>query len=87
MTRRVLGSQSLKGRGALSNPHVRFESASVEKTDDGWYQEESVDSLPEAVLPDRAKSVIATNNSPDVGFEQSINLTVPPLACLFLKKR
>ncbi len=74
MTRRFLGSQSLKGRGALSNPHVRFESASVEKADDGWYQDEEVtDSLPEVVLPDRAKSVITTNNSPDVGFEQSIN--------------
>jgi DNA repair photolyase len=74
MTRRFLGSQPLKGRGALSNPHVRFESTSVEKTDDGWYQEEEVTtSVPETVLPDRAKSVIATNNSPDVGFEQSIN--------------
>jgi DNA repair photolyase len=74
MTRRFLGSQSLKGRGALSNPHVRFDSTSVEKTDDGWYQEEGdTTSLPETVLPDRAKSVIATNNSPDVGFEQSIN--------------
>ena len=74
MTRRFLGSQPLKGRGALSNPHVRFESTSVEKSDDGWYQEEEVTtSLPETVLPDRAKSVIATNDSPDVGFEQSIN--------------
>jgi DNA repair photolyase len=74
MTRRFLGSQPLKGRGALSNPHVRFDSASVEKTDDGWYQEEAgTTSLAETVLPDRAKSVIATNNSPDVGFEQSIN--------------
>jgi DNA repair photolyase len=74
MTRRFLGSQSLKGRGALSNPHVRFDSTSVEKADDGWYQEEGdTTSLPETVLPDRAKSVIATNNSPDVGFEQSIN--------------
>jgi DNA repair photolyase len=74
MTRRFLGSQPLKGRGALSNPHVRFESTSVEKTDDGWHQEEEVTtSLPETVLPDRAKSVITTNNSPDVGFEQSIN--------------
>jgi DNA repair photolyase len=73
MTRRILGSQSVKGRGALSNPHVRFESASVEKTADGWYQEEVTDSLEETVLPDRAKSVIATNSSPDVGFEQSIN--------------
>jgi DNA repair photolyase len=74
MTRRFLGSQPLKGRGALSNPHVRFESTSVEKTDDGWLQEEeATTSLPEIVLPDRAKSVIATNDSPDVGFEQSIN--------------
>jgi DNA repair photolyase len=74
MTRRFLGSQSFKGRGALSNPHVRFESTSVEKTDDGWHHEVDVPtSLPEVVLPDHAKSVIATNNSPDVGFEQSIN--------------
>ena len=74
MTRRFLGSQPLKGRGALSNPPVRFESTSVEKTDDGWYQEEEVTtSWPQTVLPDRAKSVIATNDSPDVGFEQSIN--------------
>jgi DNA repair photolyase len=73
MVRRVLGSQSLKGRGALSNPAVRFEATSVEKTDDGWQAEEVATSLPEIVLPDRAKSVITTNSSPDVGFEQSIN--------------
>lgn len=74
MTRRILGSQQLKGRGALSNPPVRFESTVVEKTDDGWYQEEEgTPSLSQTVLPDRAKSVITTNNSPDVGFDQSIN--------------
>ena len=74
MTRRFLGSQSFKGRGALSNPPVRFESTSIEKADDGWYQEEALPtSLAETVLPDHAKSVITTNNSPDVGFEQSIN--------------
>jgi DNA repair photolyase len=74
MTRRFLGSQLFKGRGALSNPAVRFESTCVEKTDDGWTEEEDVrTSLPEIVLPDSAKSVITTNSSPDVGFEQSIN--------------
>jgi DNA repair photolyase len=74
MTRRFLGSQPLKGRGALSNPPVRFESSSTEQIDDGWHQEEEgTTSLPQIVLPDRAKSVIATNNSPDVGFDQSIN--------------
>ncbi len=75
MTRRILGSQHLKGRGALSNPPVRFESTVVERTDDGWYQEEEAGaaSLAQTVLPDRAKSVITSNNSPDVGFDQSIN--------------
>jgi DNA repair photolyase len=74
MTRRLLGPQSFKGRGALSNPHVRFDSSSVERADDGWYQEEDSSApLPEIVLPDHAKTIIATNNSPDVGFEQSIN--------------
>jgi DNA repair photolyase len=73
MTKRVLGSQFLKGRGALSNPPVRFESTVVEKSDDGWFQEEGPVSLRQTVLPDRAKTVIATNTSPDVGFDQSIN--------------
>jgi DNA repair photolyase len=74
MTRRFLGSQFLKGRGALSNPPVRFESTCVEKTDDGWDENDAeASALPEVVLPDRAKSVITTNSSPDVGFEQSIN--------------
>jgi DNA repair photolyase len=73
MTRRFLDSRHLKGRGALSNPPVRFESTSVLKTDDGWHQEEGMAFLPQTVLPDRAKSVITTNNSPDVGFDQSIN--------------
>ena len=46
----------------------------MEKADDGWFQEdEETGSLPEVVLPDHARSVIATNNSPDVGFDQSIN--------------
>jgi DNA repair photolyase len=74
MARRFLDTQALKGRGALSNPPVRFESLSVEKTDDGWNtEEEPTTALPQTILPDRARSVITTNNSPDVGFDQSIN--------------
>ncbi|MFL6599892.1 MAG: PA0069 family radical SAM protein [Steroidobacteraceae bacterium] len=74
MTRRFLSSQSLKGRGALSNPPVRFESTAVEKIDDGWsHEEDGTTSLPQTVLPDAARSVITTNSSPDVGFDQSIN--------------
>ena len=45
----------------------------LEKADDGWYQDEIVENPTETVLPDRARSVITSNNSPDVGFDVSIN--------------
>lgn len=62
-----------KGRGALSNPSGRFESHRHEPVDDGWYQEEVPDFVPTSIEPDRARSVIARNDSPDIPFEQSIN--------------
>ena len=37
------------------------------------YQEDSIESLNETVLPDTARSVITSNDSPDVGFDVSIN--------------
>jgi DNA repair photolyase len=73
MARSFIGSKAFKGRGAISNPAVRFEATSREQTHDGWYEDEIVEHLSETVLPDSARSVISTNNSPDVGFEQSIN--------------
>jgi DNA repair photolyase len=73
MPRRFIDSKPLKGRGASSNPAGRFDSVTLERTDDGWYQEETPDFLAETVLPDRARGIISTNDSPDVGFEQSIN--------------
>lgn len=45
----------------------------LEKTDDGWCQDEIAANPAETVLPDRARSVITSNDSPDVGFEVSIN--------------
>jgi DNA repair photolyase len=66
-------NQPLKGRGALSNPTGRFESRQHEAVDDGWYQEEVPDFIPASIEPDRARSVIARNDSPDIPFEQSIN--------------
>src|SRR6202453_3042729 len=73
MPRRFIDSKPLKGRGAASNPTGRFDAHSIEKTRDGWYEEETPDSVAETVLPDRARGIISTNDSPDVGFEQSIN--------------
>jgi DNA repair photolyase len=73
MARTFLGHQQFKGRGAASNPAVRFEATSREATHDGWYEDEIVEHLTETVLPDRARSVITSNDSPDVGFDRSIN--------------
>src|SRR5687767_3101021 len=73
MPRSFIGHQSFKGRGTLSNPAGRFEKVTREEVDDGWYQEEIVESPTEIVQPDAARSVITTNDSPDVGFEYSIN--------------
>jgi DNA repair photolyase len=73
MPRNFIGHQSFKGRGVSSNVPGRFDSLTVEQTHDGWYEDEIVESLSETVLPDRARSVITSNSSPDVGFEVSIN--------------
>jgi DNA repair photolyase len=73
MPRNIIGHQPLKGRGAASNPTGRFDALSVEKTHDDWYEEEAAGHVAETVLPDRARGIISTNDSPDVGFEQSIN--------------
>jgi DNA repair photolyase len=73
MAGKFIGHQAFKGRGAISNPAVRFEATACEQTHDGWYEDEIVEHLSETVLPDAARSVITRNSSPDVGFEQSIN--------------
>ena len=72
-----------KGRGALSNPAGRFEPLHSEplhdETADGWAQDASVEDEFQAsapateFFPDKTKNLIATNSSPDVPFDQSIN--------------
>jgi len=52
---------------------IRFEAFTREAAHDGWYEEEIVEQPGETVLPDRARSVITRNDSPDVGFDRSIN--------------
>jgi len=71
--RSIIGRQSFTGRGALSNPPGRFDTQQLAPIDDGWYQDEVPESLETTLEPDRAREVISTNNSPDVGVEQSIN--------------
>jgi len=66
-----------RGRGAVSNPSVRFESSVVSPFDDGWDTltgeiEEPV-KLATTLIKDATKSVIAWNSSPDLGFDRAIN--------------
>jgi DNA repair photolyase len=63
----------LKGRGALSNPPNRFAATQVAAVDDGWSVHEVPDSIATHVRPERARTIIMTNQSPDIPFEQSIN--------------
>src|SRR5688572_30646134 len=64
----------MKLRGALSSIPGRFESLERDAFDDGWFaDDESPAPLETSVTVERARSIIATNESPDVGFDQSVN--------------
>ncbi len=63
-----------KGRGAGFNPEGRFEKTEREAFDDGWNTpEDELPPLKTQVTVERAKSIISHNESPDLGFSQSIN--------------
>jgi DNA repair photolyase len=62
-----------RGRGTASNPHNRFAPTRSVAEDDGWYQDETPPSRATEVRSEIAKSVITRNNSPDVGFDRSVN--------------
>ncbi|NKF22627.1 PA0069 family radical SAM protein [Solimonas marina] len=65
-----------RGRGAASNPQGRFESRSREAFDDGYDRpddEIGTPPLKTTLHVERARTIIARNESPDIPFTQSIN--------------
>ncbi len=63
-----------RGRGAVSNVAGRFESLAREAFDDGWADaDEPAPPLRTSLTAEAARTVIARNTSPDVGFDRSIN--------------
>src|SRR6267378_3861579 len=61
-------------RGARSFVQGRFETLAREPFDDGWTTEEKdAAELQTSVTVERARSIISRNDSPDIGFSQSIN--------------
>ena len=63
-----------KGRGACSNRSGRYEADQREVFDDGWTdQDPPAAQIRTTLSPERARTIIARNTSPDVGFDRSIN--------------
>lgn len=62
----------IKGRGATGNVGHRYATDTRVAVDDGWTPE--LPPLPQTrLLVDTAKSVITRNESPDLGFDRSLN--------------
>ncbi|WP_034993192.1 PA0069 family radical SAM protein [Beijerinckia mobilis] len=64
--------QERRGRGAVTNRVGRFEKETRQREQDGWTYEEPPP-LATCVTPEKVRSLITQNDSPDVGFDRSIN--------------
>jgi DNA repair photolyase len=63
-----------KGRGAASNESGRFEAEKRVSFDDGWgIADEEPAPLTTSLTVDTTRAIIARNDSPDIGFDRSIN--------------
>jgi len=69
----AIAADRRRGRGALSNAAGRFEPLQRAITDDGWATAETLPDFATEVIVERPKSVITRNESPDIGFDRSIN--------------
>ena len=69
----LVDKERRRGRGAHSNRSGRFEGESREAFDDGWEGLAELGAFKTDVMEEVAKSIIATNDSPDISFDQSIN--------------
>ena len=65
-----------RGRGATFNPKSRFDRLDAAAADDGWGVLDELMAAPSPatrVEPDHSRTIIARNDSPDIGFDRSIN--------------
>src|SRR5580765_3317222 len=66
-------SPPIRGRGAADNPGNRFEAIHSESYDDPLEEIPDPGRPPTSFLTDRSRSLLTRNDSPDIGFEYSIN--------------
>ena len=63
-----------RGRASRSNESSRYDAFSRADFDDGWTEEDGQPArLETELLVDRARTIISRNDSPDIGFDRSIN--------------
>ena len=67
------GKERRRGRGSRSNLTGRFETQLREDFDDGWESLAELAPFKTEVRIEQARQIISTNDSPDIGFDQSIN--------------
>ncbi len=62
------------GRGAVTNASGRYERFASEAFDDGWTgEDETPRPLRTELTPEKARAILSRNDSPDIGFDRSIN--------------
>jgi DNA repair photolyase len=66
-------AQQARGRGARINIPGRFEALSRSLFDDGWQGLEDLPHFRTEVFEEKAKTIIARNESPDLSFDRSLN--------------
>ena len=71
--RALVDAEHRRGRGARSNRASRFDSQAASPFDDGWETLAEGAPFVTHVREEMARSIISTNDSPDLSFEQSIN--------------
>jgi DNA repair photolyase len=74
--RKLIDPKQNRGRGAQSNRAGRFERETREEFDDGWNDAPEIEALkPFETIEhiERARTIITRNESPDIGFDRSIN--------------
>ncbi len=66
-------SERRRGRGAKSNASGRYEPSARVVFDDGWQSLEELPPFKTVVTEEKARKIITRNESPDIGFDRSIN--------------
>lgn len=73
IARRYVDPALNRGRGAQTNKGSRYDREAREEFDDGWGMVEDLKPFETIEHVERARTIITRNESPDIGFDRSIN--------------